>query len=293
MGVQTGKYRIQLQRVVLINHKYNNFMRTKIFFGSLWSGVIVSIAKSASLLFVFTLVATIAGCSRDNPEIISGNGEIRKIYPVAVHQLGIPEPSGIAYNFKNNSLMIVSDGRTDVYETNFTGEILRIIPSVGSDMEGIALSKNCDTIFVVEEKKKMVTAVDINGNKLYSFSVNVASNDNSALEGISLFNAEDGFLVVNEKNPSMIIHCRNQLEIWRKTISYCSDISDIFYDEISNSIWLISDESRKVLRLSVSCELLDEWEIPFTKGEGITIVNDKIYVVNDLDGKLYVFNKPS
>jgi uncharacterized protein YjiK len=291
MVVQTGKYRIQSQKVVLINHKHINFKRTKSFFGSLFSGVKLLVERSAQLFYIFLFLATIAGCSRDNPEIVSGNDDIPKIYPLSVHQLNIPEPSGITYNFKNNSLMIVSDGRTDIYETNFTGEILRTIPGTGSDMEGIALSRTCDTIFVVEERKKMVTAFDINGNKLNSFSVNVATNDNSALEGIALFSSDEGLLVVNEKDPQMILLYRNQSEIWRKTIAHCSDISDIFYDVISNNIWLISDESKKVLKLSVSCELLEEWEIPFTKGEGITIVDDKMYIVNDSDAKLYVFQK--
>ena len=245
------------------------------------------------LLIVLLAIFIFFGCARDNPETITNPPNIQKIYPINTYTLTIPEPSGIAYNSKNNSLMVVSDGYPNIYEIGFTGITLNTIIATGSDMEGITLSKNCDTIYVVEEKKKVVTAFNLNGVKLYSFSANVATSDNSALEGITINKTTNTLYVINEKDPRMILGYNNLTEIWRKTIDYASDISDIYYEESTNCFWLISDESAKIMKLSITGELLKEWEIPFTKGEGITIVVDKIYVVNDLDGKLYVFQKPS
>lgn len=69
--------------------------------------------------------------------------------------LDILEPSGIVYNSINNSLMVVSDGRPDIYEVSLFGVTLNTIIASGSDMEGITLSRNCDTIYVVEEKKSL------------------------------------------------------------------------------------------------------------------------------------------
>lgn len=232
------------------------------------------------------------GCSRDNPETITNPVVVQKIFPIAEYTLDIPEPSGVAYNSRNNSLLVVSDGQPDIYEINFTGITLNTIQATGSDMEGITLSKNCDTIYVVEEKKKLVTSFDLNGNRLTSFSVNVATSDNSALEGITLKKANNEIFVINEKDPRMILGFMNFTEIWRKTIDYVSDISDIYFEESTNCIWLISDESKMIIKLSATGDLLKQWEIPFLKGEGITIVNDKVYVVNDQDGKLYIFQKP-
>ncbi len=57
--------------------------------------------------------------------------------------------------------MVVSDGYPNIYEIGFTGITLNTIIATGSDMEGITLSKNCDTIYVVEEKKKLVTAFNL------------------------------------------------------------------------------------------------------------------------------------
>jgi uncharacterized protein YjiK len=145
---------------------------------------------------------------------------------------------------------------------------------------------------VVEEKKKIVTAFNLTGAKLYSFSADVASSDNSALEGITINKSSNTLYVINEKDPKMILGYKNLTEIWRKSIDYSLDIADIYYEDSTNCYWLISDESAKIMKLNSSGTLLKEWEIPFLKGEGITIVNDKIYIVNDSDGKLYVFQKP-
>ncbi|MFZ2866076.1 MAG: SdiA-regulated domain-containing protein, partial [Ignavibacteriaceae bacterium] len=147
--------------------------------------------------------------------------------------------------------------------------------------------------YVVEEKKKLVTTFDLSGNKIASFSVNVAASDNHSLEGISFNISTNELYIINEKNPQMILKYLSKKELWRRTIAYTLDISDICYDEICNCIWIISDESKKILKLSTTGELLKQWEIPFTKGEGITIVNEKIYVVNDSNSKMYVFQKPN
>ena len=232
-------------------------------------------------------------CSRDNSQSIINPTEIQKIYPINEYLLDILEPSGIVYNSINNSLMVVSDGRPDIYEVSLFGVTLNTIIASGSDMEGITLSRNCDTIYVVEEKKKLVTSFNLSGSKLASFSADVATNDNSALEGITINKTSNNLFVINEKYPRMILSYNNLTERWRKTIDYASDISDIYYEDSTNCFWLISDESQKILKLSSTGELLKEWQIPFTKGEGITIVGDKIYIVNDSDGKLYVFQKPS
>lgn len=251
--------------------------------------------KKLKILFLLSfLLISVLGCGRNNPETITNPPVvIDKIIPLSEYQLTVPEPSGIAYNSVKNSFMVVSDGRTDIYEISFTGITLNTIPASGSDMEGITLSKNCDTIYVVEEKKKLVTSFNLNGTKLNSFSVNVATSDNSALEGITINKTSNTLYVINEKDPRMMLGYNSLTEIWRKTIDYTLDISDIYYEDSADCFWIISDESKKIIKLSSTGDLLKEWEIPFTKGEGITIVNDKIYVVNDLDGKLYVFQKPN
>ncbi len=66
-----------------------------------------------------------------------------------------------------------------------------------------------------------------------SFSVDVATSDNSALEGITINKTSNTLYVINEKDPRMILGYNNLTEIWRKSIDYASDISDIYYEDSS------------------------------------------------------------
>jgi uncharacterized protein YjiK len=235
------------------------------------------------------------GCERNAPaqDTPTGPTGATTLQPIAEYYLGskILEPSGIAYNSKNNSFFVVSDAQPEVFEINSKGILLNTIATSGSDLEGIALTKNCDTIYVVEEKNRLVTSYLTSGIKISSFSVDVATVSNNALEGITI--DRNGFLyVLNEKLPGMLLEYRNTTEIKRMSLALALDYSDIYYDEKEDCFWIISDESEKVMKTDKNGSLLSQWSIPFSKGEGITIVRDTMYIVNDTDAKLYIFNKP-
>ena len=247
------------------------------------------------IILLFVLVIG-TGCKRDAPT--QGTAAVPQgtatILPIAEFSLGpnISEPSGIAYNAKNNSFIVVSDSHPEVYEIDSHGTLLRTIPTAGSDLEGIALSITNDTIYVVEEKNRLVVSFLANGTKLSSFSADVASLPNNALEGITA--GKNGHLyVLNEKLPGMLLeYALNGTELKRTPLSIASDYADIFYSESEDCLWMISDESQKIMKTDLNGSLISQWYVPFTKGEGITIVRDTIYVVNDSDAKLYIFNKP-
>lgn len=247
--------------------------------------------KNRIILLFAPLLFLNVNCGRANPTS-NDNTLTPALQPLSVFNLNISEPSGIAYNSKNNTLMIVSDGSSDIFETDFTGKILRTISISSSDIEGITLSKNCDTIFVVEETNKLVASYSESGLRLSAFSVNVAADPKHALEGIAKNHSNGNLIVLNEKLPCMLLGFDGIIEIWRKEINYSNDISDVFYDEQSNSFWIVSDESQKIMKLSYDTSLISEWKIYVQQAEGITIVNDKIYIVSDYERRLYVFQKP-
>jgi len=266
----------------------NHFLVLRFFSMRMNKNQLHKILYAAILLFmVFGL-----NCDRSDPSSSNNNTIIPTLTPIAVYTLNITEPSGIAYNSKNNTLLIVSDGNPDIYETNFTGNILRTIPTSSSDMEGITLSKNCDTIYVVEETNKLVTTYSESGTRLNSFSFDVATNPKHAMEGISRNLSNGHSFIINEKLPCMLLEFNNSTEIWRKEINYSTDISDIFYDQTDSSLWIVSDESKRILKLTSAGNLISEWGITVVQGEGITIVQDKIYIVSDPESKMYVFQKP-
>jgi uncharacterized protein YjiK len=242
-------------------------------------------------LVIVVLSVVLFGCSRPESGVQANLPTATPLNKIAEYTTIVPEPSGLAYNWKNNTLMTVSDQNSTVYEMDFTGRIIKSMVIPSSDMEGIALSANCDTMYIAEETKELITTYLINGTKLSSFGANVATVVKHGPEGVTI-DRNNHVFVLNEKLPMMILEYVEGREVWRKEINYTTDCSDIFYEASTDCFWIISDESQLVIKISRSGELLGEWSVPFTKGEGLTIVQNKIYIVNDMDGKLYVFDKP-
>ena len=230
-------------------------------------------------------------CARQEPDAGIVTPAVNSLVQIAVYDMSVREPSGLAYNSKNNTLMTVSDGNSTVYEMDFTGRVIKSLVIQSSDLEGIALSANCDTMYVAEETNQLISTYLMNGTKLSSFPVNVATNVSHGPEGVTV-DKNNHVIVLNEKFPMMILEFDQKKELWRKEINYTIDCSDIFYELATDCFWIVSDESRKVIKLSRAGSLLGEWSIPVSKGEGLTIVQNKIYIVSDSENKLYVFDKP-
>ena len=245
--------------------------------------------KNRFFIIITLFIISLISCDSDTTTI----PEIKLLEPIAEIDLSsiLSEPSGIVYNSVNNSFYIVSDTLPKIFEIDIDGNLLGSIQVNANDLEGIALSINQDTIYVVEESDNIVTSFLLDGTKINSFSVDVSTNSINGLEGIAI-DLNNYLYVLNEKLPRYLIKLHNEVEISRTEITTADDLSDVCYDSVLDCFRLISDESQKIMKLSTTGDILNQWEIPFTKGEGITIVNDKIYVVNDLDGKLYVFHKP-
>jgi uncharacterized protein YjiK len=234
-------------------------------------------------------------CGREAPEsaaIIPPTTQSLSL--IASHPLGAfaAEPSAIAYAPRSNSFFIVSDSHPMIYEIDLSGNLLRSISIGSSDLEGIAVSNSGDTIFVAEEKSRTIALYDLTGKKLSSFPVDVATVPNNALEGVTAGRGSRLF-VLNEKLPGMMIECTpSGTELRRTPLSFAADYSDIYCDTSAGSLWFISDESMKVVKTTMDAVPVSQWSVPFTKGEGISIVRDTVYIVNDADARLYVFRKP-
>lgn len=240
-------------------------------------------------MITFMLFTSIS-CKSDDPV----NPEVKSLEPIAEIDLSsiLSEPSGIVYNPINNSLYVVSDTTSIIFEIDLNGNLLRQINIIANDLEGITLSKTSDTIYVVEESDNLITSFLINGNKISSFVKNVSTNSSNGLEGITIDNNYDIYVVI-EKSPRLLITLEGTVEVNRSEITIVDDLSDICYDSVLNCLWIISDESKKIIKISKTGSVISEWIIPFSKGEGITFVQDKMYIVRDSDSKMYVFNKPN
>jgi uncharacterized protein YjiK len=210
---------------------------------------------------------------------------------LSVFSLAVGEPSGLAYSQSTHSLYMISDANPAIYRIDTTGKLLATIPVSASDLEGITVSLGEDTLYVVEETLSQVTTFLANGTKISSFPVNVWTDPKHKLEGIT--RGPDGTLyVLNEKFPTMLLAFSGTTELSRQTLTYSSDVSDICYDPMLDCFWIVSDESQSVMKISRSGTLLGEWSTPVRQGEGIAFIGNRMYIVSDVDAKLYVFVKP-
>ncbi|NUN69678.1 MAG: SdiA-regulated domain-containing protein [Bacteroidetes bacterium] len=241
------------------------------------------------------IILFLAGCDRNPPEtVVTPPVTVPLLQPFASYSLQphVAEPSGIVYNPRNNSMFVVSDSHSDIVEVDLTGRKLRAVATVSSDLEGVALTGSGDTLYVAEEQKRKISAYTPAGTSLYSFSADVATLANNGLEGVSV--GPGGHLfVLNEKAPTMLLeYTAAGTEVRRVTLTATSDLSGIMYDSGRQCLWIVSDEAKAVLRTGLDGSLQKRWALPFVKAEGIAIVRDTMYIVNDADGKMYLFAAP-
>jgi uncharacterized protein YjiK len=231
-------------------------------------------------------------CARPEPgDVTSPDPTLPPLELVTVYSTSVTEPSGLAYSRASGNLYMVSDNRPEIFRIDTTGKVLGSIPITATDLEGITVTANADTFIVVEETASMVSTFLPNGTKVSSFPINVWTDPKHKLEGITR-TPEGHLMVLNEKVPMMMLEFSGTTELWRRTLSYTTDISDICYDADTDSYWVVSDESQKVLNLSRSGDLLGEWSTPVNQGEGIAIIGRRLYIVSDTEAKFYVFVKP-
>lgn len=250
---------------------------------------------SKVILFFISGLLLCTGCKKNESGGVTPPDttvQTETLQPLSVYPINVNEPSGLFYCPKSNSLYTIPDGHTDIYELNMSGVIVRTIPVSSLDMEGIVLSKNYDTLFVVEEGTYKIVKYLQNGTKAGSFTIVTSPDPKHGLEGITLDNQNNIYLL-NEKSPCLLVKLNyNGQELWRKELSYTTDISDICYDEKTGSLWIVSDESKMLLQLSMDGSLLKKWNIPITQAEGLAMTNDKLYMISDAESKLYSFKRP-
>lgn len=211
--------------------------------------------------------------------------------PVKIVKLNISEPSGITYY--NNHLYIVSDQNGVVYKTSLDGIILGKIKTKLSDLEGITVSNKANEFWLVNEGKRKLVRIDSLGNIISKYKIKgKQKHKNSSLEGVCF--DENGFLyLVNEKSPKQLLKLNLEGEIESTTeLDFSKDISGICIDKKSNSFWLVSDESKAIYNINKNGELLQKYNIPVDKAEGIIVVKDNLFIVSDSSSELFVFVKP-
>lgn len=211
---------------------------------------------------------------------------------VRIVKLTVPEPSGLDLTFNKDGFWTVSDDNSTVYRLDKQGNVLRSFRVRGVDLEGIAVLDE-NTIAVVLERNREVILLDTLGNEIKRKKLDLKGELNSGLEGITYDNVNHKFYLVNEKSAGLLIELdKNLNEIKRIELPFAKDYSGICYEKEKDVLWILSDESQKILITDKTGNLLEEYNTTIEQAEGIALDydNDLLYIVSDIKEELYEYS---
>lgn len=231
-------------------------------------------------------------CKEEEPsgpviEIPVGTIELIESY-----DLDVTEPSGLCFGPENKTLLTVSDNTNQVYEIDLQGNVVRTYNYKGKDLEGVAYNPDENVIAVVEEADREVTILNYtSGAKIGTYKIDIPFGaENSGLEGISYNTNNKLYYIVNETNPDLLV-------IWSPTsgiiskdnLNFAIDYSGICVDASHSLLWIVSDQSERIYQCDYSARVQMQFKLDNLKFEGIAILNDMIYLVNDASAEFNIY----
>jgi len=251
----------------------------------------ISIIKNcANTLIILLLALSHYKCNTNRQESpIARNLYLQKVTPIKV-----PEPSGLALSFDDNYFWSVGDSDSKVYKLDLSGNIVKSFIVNGEDLEGVTVIDSTN-LAVILERTREVVVVDTSGKEIKRKKFDLKGKLNEGLEGICIDVIKGDFYLLNEKRPGLLIKTDNSFnEIFRKEIKLAKDYSDIFFSKDDSTLWILSDESKKIIQTDLNGKKIKEYKINVDQPEGLVIdnKNKKLFIVSDKKEELYEFKLP-
>lgn len=231
-------------------------------------------------------------------------------------EAGSGKLSGIVFYPKRKTLFAVSDnGRLSEIKTDGT-LIQKEEIRKKADFEGVTYSPATEMLYIAVEGEEIILEVDpetleakrdIPIDRMFEGQV-LLSPDGNGIEGITFVSAGDGathgsFYLVNQSDelvgsdPSIVFeveidHTANEpkARIRRHFSVGVTDLSGIQYTPSGRRLLIISDANNLLLEVSLEGQVLETYEIPGKKQEGITVdENGFLYIAQDRDEALMKF----
>ncbi|MCB2221597.1 MAG: SdiA-regulated domain-containing protein [Bacteroidetes bacterium] len=211
---------------------------------------------------------------------------------MASYPVDIPECSGLS--FYGEHLLTVSDSLSKVYMISKAGKVLDSMSFAGNNLEGVVYNPVNQHTYIVEENSNEVVEIDASGLEMNRFFVKL---DNlikkHGLEGISLDLSSGHLYLVSEMAPGLLIKCTlTGEEVKRTNLAFAQDYSSVFFDDVQQKIWILSEDSKTLTRCNLNGNPEKTWFTNIKKGEGLVIdvPNNRIYIITDEVSILYVFS---
>ena len=240
------------------------------------------------VLFGLLAVPPVFAIVKAKPPGRQGLHELRFI---SSHPLDVPEPSDLTIDEAGTSLWTVADGSGKVYELTLDGHVVRALPFVGEDLEGIAYDRSDRTLWVAEENRREIVHLNLDGEVLSRHTLGLQGEKNSGLEGLCLDDKGHMF-ALNEKRPGLFLELDGNTSIAvRREVTFARDYSGITYDRKKGCFWIVSDQSQSLYAWKPGAGVLKEYSLPFRKAEGVAVddASKRVYIVSDSEKRLYVY----
>jgi uncharacterized protein YjiK len=211
---------------------------------------------------------------------------------VGAYAISVPEPSGLDLTKDGRGFWTVSDETSTIYRLDNEGNVVQTIKVDGFDFEAITLIDDT-TLVILQERTREMVFLDTSGTELKRIKLNLEGELNSGPEGIAYNPGNQHFYILNEKKPALFVELDKNLNMIRKdTIKYCQDLSGLYFDEVNQILWMLSDESQLVIKTDLNGKPLEKIDITIPQPEGITLSKDgkQLYIVSDNKETLYVFD---
>ena len=229
---------------------------------------------------------TLSGCGGDSTDSSS------QLHLITTYKLAFGEPSGIAYDEKENVFWIVSGADQKIYKTDSAGVVLKKLSYTGEDLEGIVLDDSAKSIWIVEERKRELLQLDLEGNVLQRSLIPLPGKQNSGLEGVAK-NEQNTIFLLNEKKPGSFVELNSDLTIKAQIeIYFADDFSDMVYSAKERCFFILSDESSALYKWTKETGVIQKFRLPKTKYEGVAMnaAANKFFLVNDETNELSIYS---
>lgn len=248
------------------------------------------IKNYASIIFILLITLSHYKCNTNRQESpLVKNLPLVKITPIKVS-----EPSGLTLSFDGKYFWCVGDNDSKVFKLDINGNIIKSFFVDGEDLEGVTVIDSTKLVVILERTREVVV-VDTSGDELNRKRFDLKGRLNEGLEGICYDSRTKNFYFLNEKRPGLLIKTDSTFEeIFRKELTFAKDYSDIFFSNGDNTLWILSDESQKIIQTDLSGNKILEYGINVKQPEGLVVDYElkKIFIVSDKKEELYEFKLP-
>jgi uncharacterized protein YjiK len=221
------------------------------------------------------------------------------------------DASALTLQRDTGHLWVVVDEPERLVEFTDEGEFVREVELKGfKDTEGLChLAGDCFAI--AEERKMRITFVEIpRGTKKIKddgqrIDLDEKAKGNKGLEGLAYDSGTDTLFAVREGDPRTVFRIQpllanHERQIRQRPLDWrgLEDLSDLFFDESSGWLWLLSHESRRAVAFDSKGSRVAEWSLKegqlglpedVQQAEGITRDRNGRWLICSEPNRIYRF----